>query len=402
MLTRILNAFGYERRAADSPFAPDTWGRAIRPAMHASPGSVQSNLAVATACIRLRAELMAKVSCKVFEITASGDRVRVTDHPLSRVLNDLANPMMTSFEMIEWLSRQLDCFGNAVARIDRDVAGQVAALWPLEWNRVSVERLESGRIRYRYSGERGPTILLLEDVLHIRDASDDGLIGISKIARARQALELAINQQETANTLAATGMTINGAMSVPGKMSDQAQRNFKTAVEKEHAGPKKAGRMLVLEDGVKFIPTQFSSLDSEALEGRKLSNEDVCRIFGVPPASVGISTSVSYGSALQAQQDLVSNTLAPLAARMEQSFMRCLLSEAGRRRYVIEFDLASLLRGDDQQQWTVHKVQREIGAASVNEIRRIHNQPPIEGGDDYTPLRAAPAAAEPPIATVKP
>ena len=30
MLTRILSAFGYERRATDSPFAPDAWGRAIR------------------------------------------------------------------------------------------------------------------------------------------------------------------------------------------------------------------------------------------------------------------------------------------------------------------------------------------------------------------------------------
>ncbi len=62
MLTRIANAFGFEKRSADSPYAPDTWGRALRPAMSATPQNVMSNLAVATTCIRLRAELMAKVS----------------------------------------------------------------------------------------------------------------------------------------------------------------------------------------------------------------------------------------------------------------------------------------------------------------------------------------------------
>jgi phage portal protein BeeE len=92
------------------------------------------------------------------------------------------------------LSRQLDSFGNAAARIDRDAAGQVTALWPIEWHRVQVERLESGRIRYRVSGERGPVVLLMEDVLHIRDASEDGLIGVSKIQRARAALGMAIAQ----------------------------------------------------------------------------------------------------------------------------------------------------------------------------------------------------------------
>jgi HK97 family phage portal protein len=185
-------------------------------------------------------------------------------------------------------------------------------------------------------------------------------------------------------------------------LNDAARKNIRESLERLNSGPANAGRPMLLEEGMKWSAAAFSAEDAELLESRKLSNEDVFRIFGVPPACVGISNAVSYGSAQQASLDLVTNTLAPLAARMEQAFMRCLLSEAGRRRYVVEFDLASLLRGDQQQIWNVHKVQREIGATSVNEIRRIHNQPPIAGGDDFTPLRTAPQPAEPPIATVKP
>jgi HK97 family phage portal protein len=163
----------------------------------------------------------------------------------------------------------------------------------------------------------------------------------------------------------------------------------------------KAGRLPVLEEGMKFLPTQFSSVDSELLESRKLSSEDVARIFGVPPASVGISNSVSYGSAQQAAADLVQNALAPLASRIEQAMQRCLLTSAGRRTYIIEHDLSGLLRGDATMRWASYKTGREIGALSSNEIRRFENLPAVEGGDDYTPLRSAPQQAEPPIATTK-
>lgn len=403
MLTRLLSAFGFEKRDAGSPFAPDAWGRAIRPGAFVSPGAVLSNLAVAVRCVSLRSELMASVPLKLYRKLPNGDRERVTDSPLSDVLGDLANPLQTAFESREFLIRSCDLHGNAWARIERDGQGQVTALWPLEPTRVQVERLETGRIRYRYSGSNGPVVLLQEEVLHIRASSEDGLLGRSPIAIARDALALGIDLNSTANTLASTGLRISGVMSHPGKLSPKAKDAISTSIEEKHGGPKNVGRVLVAEEGMKFQPTQFSSSDSELLESRKLSNEDVARIFGVPPASVGISNSVSYGSAQQAAADLVSNALAPLASRIEQAMQRCLLTPAGRRTLFIEHDLSGLLRSDDAARVSAWKTEREIGSLSVNEIRRMANRPGIgPEGDSYAPLRGQAPQAEPPIASVKP
>ena len=401
MLTRILSAFGYERRATDSPFAPDAWGRAMRPGAYVSPGSVLSNLAVAARCVSLRSELLASVPLKLYRRLPNGDRERVSDNALADALADLANPLQTAFEAREFTVRSLDLHGNSFTRVERDGAGQVSALWPLEASRVQVERLENGRLRYRYSGDNGAVVLLQEEMLHIRASSEDGLLGRSPISIARGALQLGISLGETAETLATSGMRIAGVVSHPGKLSDKAKGNIRDSIEKEHAGTRNVGRVAVFEEGMKFTPAQFSSSDAELLESRKLSNEDVARVFGCPAASVGISTSVSYGSAQQAAQDLVSNALAPLASRIEQAMQRCLLTPYGRRNFIIEHDLSGLLRGDATSRWASYKTGREIGVLSAREIRRIENLGPMDPADDYNPLRSAPAQAEPPIATTK-
>jgi HK97 family phage portal protein len=389
MLTRILSAFGYERRVTDHnpAFAPDLWPRPLPLSGFVTPNKVMSNLAVAVRCVSLRSELLASQPLKIYRKLPNGDRERVTDTPLSDVLADLANPLMTAFELREFLVRSLDTAGNAYARIERNGNGQVIALWPLAASSVQVERLESGRLRYRVSAPGAKqTVLLQEEVLHIRASSEDGLVGRSPISIARGSLQTAIAQNEAAETLASNGLRPAAAFTHPGKLSDNAIDNIQSTYMAQNAGPHNAGKPLVLQEGMTIANASFSAEDAELLESRKLSNEDVARIFGVPPASVGISTSVSYGSAQQAAADLVSNALAPLAARVEQALQRCLLSTEARRTTFIEHDLSDLLRGDASTRWSTYRIAREIGALTNNQILRFENLPGYDGGDEHTPL----------------
>lgn len=397
-LDHLLAAFGLERRVLDSPFAPDTWGRAMHPgAGYVTPASVLSNLAVATRCVSLRSELLASVPLKLYRRLPNGDRERVTDNPLADVLGDLANPLQTAFEAREQFVRSLDTAGNSYSRIERDGAGQVTALWPMESARVQVERLENGRLRYRYSGERGPIVLLQEEVLHIRASSEDGLLGRSPIAIARGALGLGLELNVAANSSASK--TIGGYVLQPADLNKRGKQQRQEEIEDQARGAADRHTPRILDPGVKFIPNTFSNSDAELLESRKLSNEDTARIFGVPPASVGISQSVSYGSAQQAAQDLVTNALAPLAQRVEQAMARCLLTTEGRRTLIIEHDLSGLLRGDAPARWASYKTAREIGALSSREIRRFENLGPMDPNDDYAPLRGGSPAPSEPIAS---
>jgi HK97 family phage portal protein len=329
---------------------------------------------------------MASVPLKLYRKLPNGDKERVTDTPLAMVLGDLANPLTTAYELRELLVRSVDLTGNAYARIVRDGAGQVVELWPIISSAVTVERLESGRLRYRVSqtGNTDPMVLLQEEVLHIRASSEDGMLGRSPIAIARGALARAISENVAAQNLAANGLKIGGTLTVPNaKISPASKTALQGAFEEDASGPSGVGKIKVLEGGAKFVPTSWSGADAQFLESREMSNLDVARIFGVPPAALGIQSSVSYGSAFADAQALVQNCLQPLAERVEQAFMRCLLTPEGRRQYVIEHDLNSLLRGDIAQRFASYRTGREIGMYSVDELRAFENMSRIPGGDTY-------------------
>jgi phage portal protein BeeE len=95
-------------------------------------------------------------------------------------------------------------------------------------------------------------------------------------------------------TIEPNGFRISGALQHPAKLGITAVQNLQASMEEKHGGSKKAGRVMVLEEGMKFTPMAFSLEDAEFLASRKLSNEDTCRIFGVPPTAAGILDKGTY------------------------------------------------------------------------------------------------------------
>lgn len=348
----------------------------------ATPDAVLSNSAVAARCIALKSGLLASVPLHLFR-RDEGGRERANDQPLYGVLHDLANPQQTAFEFRELMIRRLDLHGNAFALIERNARGQVTALWPLAHTQVAVERLPNGRLRYRVSGADGGTrVHLQEEVLHVRGPSRDGIMGQSPIQIARATLSLGIAQAETAQALMANSLRPSGVLSFPGQVTADQREQIRGGIAARYLGAN-SGNVLIMDGGAKFERITFSPEDAEFLASRKLANEDVARVFDVPPTAVGILDKGTYSNVEQEGRALVQNCLGPLAARLEAALSRCLLTDAGRRTYYVEHDLSGLLRGDTQGRFEAYRIGREIGVFSPNDIRRRENEPPVEGGDVY-------------------
>jgi HK97 family phage portal protein len=368
----------------------------------ATSENVLSNLAVAARCVALRSEMLASVPLFLFRRRADGGRDRASDNPLYGVLHDISNTSQSAFEFRELLIRCLDLSGNAYARIESNARGQVVALWPILPHDVTIEKLASGRLRYRiYNGTKIET-LLQDEVLHIRGASRDGIIGLSPIAIARGALALALSQTDTADSLSRNALRPSGMVSYPQQLNLDQRARVLSDLTNSYAGTSNAGRVLVTDGGAKYEKLAFSPEDAQFLESRKLANEDVARIFGLPPTCVGITDKATYSNTEQEATALVRNSLSPLASRIETAMQRCLLTDVGRRSLYIEHDLDGLLRGDVASRFEAYRIAREIGVYSSNEIRRFENEPPIGAiGDVYNqpanwlPLGASPQGSAP-------
>lgn len=379
--------FKMEKRAAEPapvdpylagwPGYPPAWGGV-------SSDALLSNSAVAVRCVNLRSEMLASVGLFVFRRTSDGGRERADDLSLYPVLHDLMNPQMTAYEGREFLIRSLDLHGNAYARIERDNRGQVTALYPLDPGMVSVERLDNGRLRYKHTDARGGLQTYIQDeMLHVRGPSRDGMMGVSAIQFGRGAMSLRVSQAETATALVANGLRPSGVMAFDERLTGDARVKIREAVADRLQGATNAGQLLIMDGGAKYTAMSWSAEDAEFLASQKLSNEDVARLFGVPPTSVGITDKATYSNTEQEARSLVANCLGPLASRIEAAMLRCLLTEEGRRTLYIEHDLAALLKGDVAARFEAYRIGREIGALSPNDIRRRENETPIPGGDVY-------------------
>ena len=93
----------------------------------------------------------------------------------------------------------------------------------------------------------------------------------------------------------------------------------------------------------------------------------------------------SWASSAEAQDmNTLKYTFRPLLVNIEQQLMKDLLKPAERDIIKIEFAVEGLLRADSQSRGEYYNSALNNGWMSRNEVRRLENLPPIEGGDIYT------------------
>jgi HK97 family phage portal protein len=369
----------------------------------ASAANVLSCLSVAARCVALRSELLASVPLHLYRRLPDGGRERADDNALYGVLHDIANGLHNSFEFRELMVRSLDLMGNFFARIELNARGQVTALWPIPHGDVTIDQLPSGRLRYRWFNGTRVEVLLQEEVLHVRGPSRDGVLGMSPIAIARGSLQLALAHHDTAQNFSTNSLRPSGLLAYDQELKPAQSKQIREALKNEYGGTVNAGKLLLADGAAKYTPLSFSPEDAQFLETRKLSNEDIARIFGCPPTSVGLVDRSTYSNTEQESRSLVQNCIGPLAGRIEAAMQRCLLTDVGRRSYYIEHDLNGLLRGDVKSRFDAYRVGRECGVLSPNDVRQLENMPPIENGNVFNqPANWARLGWNPPSGTGAP
>ena len=334
------------------------------------------------AAVNLIAGTVASLPLNVFRKLDNGDREKATDYPLHRLLHDAPNEAQTALEFREQLTAHCLLWGNAYAEIHRDAAGTITALVPIHPRDVTVVKLPSGRIRYDVSQGGELRKLLAGEVLHLRDRSDDGMVGKSRITTAREMLGGILASQEHGNRTFANAARLSGVLKTPHVLDDGSAKRIGESWQGQFAGVNNAGKTAVLEHGLEFQPLSMSNEDSQWLQSRQFSVEEVARLFNVPPVLLGDLRHANFSNSVEMMRHFVTVTLAPWLSRWEQALERATLGPIARGRYFIEFSAEGLLRGDAKNRAEFYKSGIEAGWMLRSEARRLENLPTIEGIDD--------------------
>ncbi len=381
LVQRVLSAVGLEKR---STIGVNGWPIPLS-ASSVTPATAQGVSAV-YACVQAIAETTASLPLILFKRNGD-DRERASDHPLYRVLHDMANPEQTALEAREYMQAAVLLRGNAFARIVRGWDGQVRELWPLNPDNVTVQRTANGLV-YDHTKDGVLTRLLAHEVLHLRHRlGDDGVLGVSPIAAARGVVELALSEQEHGRNTFTNGAKLLGVLKFPGKLKPEQRTAIAQSWASQYAGGANAGRTAVLDEGVDFQALSMSLEDAQWIEARKFSVIEVCRLFRVPPVIVQSMEEANYSNSVELARQFITLSLRRHLVAWEQAIAKQLLTEAGRRSYFAEHQVEGLLRGDSVNRAQFYSAGIGDGWLKRSEVRKLENLVAIEGIDDAPPTQ---------------
>lgn len=321
-------------------------------------------------------------TCAGLPLHAYRDRGEVRERmPSQPVLVSKPHPDMTPFEWAELVYVHLLGWGNAYLRKSKQVAtGRVTELWPIEPSRVRVGRAKDGSKVYGIDADGDTLPLTDEEILHIPGLGYDGTAGMSPIRAARQAIGLAMATEKHGARFFGSGTMLSGVLSTDQRIDTDTADRLKARWKSANAGLDNAHDIAVLGSGTNFTPISVNPSDAQFIETQKFSVAQIARIFGVPPhLLMDTEKSTSWGTGIEQQSiGFVTYTLRPWLIRVEQRLSRLLPQP----QYV-KFAVEGLLRGDTKARYESYAVGRNWGWLSVNDIRRLEDMSPVDGGESY-------------------
>lgn len=388
-MSRLRSAL--ERRSIDDAIDQGTygapgfgsWGPGMtwQPASPSTVGvSASMRLSAVWACLRILTDAVSTLPLDTFE-RRNGARVPYRPRPEYLDFRDSSRVHYLTQVMLSLLSD-----GNAFVATPRTRDGVPSALVPLDPSKVQVER-DAGRVHYVVGGQKlGPL-----DIMHIPGLlMPGGIRGLSPIGAAREVIDGAAEAQRFGTSWFANSAVPPAVIQMPSAQGGEADRDRAKRVAQTwhdtHGGTSNAGKVGVLIGGAELKTVAVGNKDSQWLESRQFSVQEIARIFGVPPHLIADSSnSTSWGSGL-AEQNLAFGqfSLRPWIERIEDGHNR-LLSTHDRPGVFLKLNLDALLRASLKDRYASYAQGIHGGFLAPNEARKWEDLPPIPGGDTVPP-----------------
>lgn len=332
-------------------------------------------LSAVNACIRVVSSSMAMLPLHLYKDNG-GERERVRDLPVARLLNLRPNPRFSSAAFRKFCCKANLLRGDSFAVIERSRMLEPVAFQPYAPGDVVVEK-DGERLVYFFRDEGRYFSKPQEDVLHVPGLGYDGVRSESVITHyARRSVGGALAAEKHTEEFYNSGTMQKFAILKERSMNADDIQSFRDQWVDTYGGRKNASKPLVLTGGATIQELSLSAEDAQLLETRNFNISDICRFFGVPPHMIGhTEKTTSWGSGIeQLSIAYVVYCLQPYLVDFEQELNYKLFPEGD---YFFEFETKGLLQGDSKAQ--AEYFRAALGGSSgpgwmtSDEVRKLVN-----------------------------
>lgn len=336
------------------------------------------------ACVRLIATDIGKLCLRLVEQDEYYIWKQVESPAFSPVLRK-PNGYQTINKFIEsWqLSKLLT--GNTYVRLVRDARSVVREMHVLDPLRVKPLVSADGAVYYEVqrddlSGQRQESALFrASEIIHDTYITPfHPLIGLSPIYACALSISEGLSILTNSKNFFTNGANPSGMLTAPGAISDETAARLLATMQNKHAGD-----TLVGGDGLEYKQFTMTAVDAQLIEQLKMSAEQVCSAFGVPPYLVDIGPPPPYANFEPLLLKYHSQCIQSLTTNTEKSLDvgLGLVEKVDGRQLGTEFDIDDLIWMDNATR--VDSAQKALmGGMAPNEARKkFHGLGPVTGGD---------------------
>ena len=360
-------------------------------------------------CVEFLARNIAQLGLHVFRRVSDTDRVRLTDHPMAKVINQ---PLPKEFKVTRY-------------RLIEALMGDLGVYFSAYWLKVRAPDAPLGLLRippslvtvkgylvptgYELNLGGTPKQIASSEIVHLRGYNaEDPVNGLSPLETLRRVLAEEHAAGDYREHFWQNAARQAGIIERPKDAPDwsvDARARFKQEFEALYAGEDNSGKTAILEEGMTWRAGTFNAQESEYLSGRKLTREECARAYHIPLPMVGILDNATFSNITEQHKNLYQDSLGPWLAMIEQDIMLQLLPELQDIDGVyVEFNIAEKMQGAFEDQ--VKALQSAVGRPwmTADEARAKMNLPSMGGDAEQlvTPLnvlvggQASPRDSAPP------
>ncbi len=304
-------------RSGKPRFNEWTTGKAIKDGFKAS--------SYVYACVYRIMKAVASVPLKVYE---DGDYN--PKHPLQMLLDD-PHPFYSMQDIMERIASHLYLGGNAVIKIVRleSKGGLPVELFPLNPDKINPVADQVKFIsHYRYNVGDKVEEFKTDDIIHDMFTNPaNPYWGMSPLQAAATIVDSDVEAVKwnklTMQNRAITDGVFAFKHDLTGQQYKEAKEHVKEQYQAKGRGP------WVLGNEVEYIPMSLSPAEMDFIESRKMTREDICSIFQVPPPMVGIYEKATLSNIETARKIFWLDGIIPYLKDVLDTFNKSLSKEFG-------------------------------------------------------------------------
>jgi HK97 family phage portal protein len=376
----LLRGRSEKRNAIDNLANAFFYGGSISASgVRVTPETALASVAVA-ACIEVRAETFSSLPGGVFE-KQDRKRLPVDEHPVSRLLFDKPNDLMTGGELQRWTTIRKDLTGNAYWRVVYR-NGRPSEIWPLYGTNPEI-RTKDGKVAYRYQGdELNPAgTYSSNDIIHFKGPFlKNPLEAASPIDLIKDTIGLSIATEQFFGRFLNNGTHFPTYLETDSVLTSDDVKAIAASLATTQ-GVLGAGKTRIFDRGIKVKQNPMSLKDADLSGQMRWYLEQICRIYRVPLPLVQDWTHGTYTNSEQAGLWFAQHTITPIAVDYERTTRK--LFTVGEDKLYVRFNVDAILRGDYATRTAGYNTLISAGVINRNEARAFENLDPYDGGDEY-------------------